>query len=99
MVYQQIGGYTALDYVIVEPESISSTNGMYVRNGKLYDADGNEFLMRGINVAHAWYPNETQTSINAIADRGANCVRVVLADGTQWNKNTAFRSGKYHFMV
>jgi hypothetical protein len=79
-------GYTALDYVIVEPESISSTNGMYVRNGKLYDADGNEFLMRGINVAHAWYPNETQTSINAIADRGANCVRVVLADGTQWNK-------------
>ena len=59
---------------------------MYVRNGNLYDADGNEFLMRGINVAHAWYPNETQTSINAIADRGANCVRVVLADGTQWNK-------------
>ncbi|GFI21407.1 mannan endo-1,4-beta-mannosidase [Lachnospiraceae bacterium] len=79
-------GYTALDYVIVEPESTPSTNGMYVRNGKLYNADGNEFLMRGINVAHAWYPNETQTSINAIADRGANCVRVVLADGTQWNK-------------
>lgn len=79
-------GYIALDYVIVEPEITSSTSGMYVRNGKLYDADGNEFLMRGINVAHAWYPNETQTSINAIADRGANCVRVVLADGTQWNK-------------
>ncbi|MFG6369316.1 MAG: cellulase family glycosylhydrolase [Lachnospiraceae bacterium] len=79
-------GHTALDYVIVEPESTSSSNGMYVRDGRLYDADGKEFLMRGINVAHAWYPNETQTSINAIADRGANCVRVVLADGTQWNK-------------
>lgn len=79
-------GYTALDYVVVEPEKTSATSGMYVRNGRLYDADGKEFLMRGINVAHAWYPNETQTSINAIADRGANCVRVVLADGTQWTK-------------
>lgn len=79
-------GYVALDYVTVEPEKASSTSGMYIDNGKLYDADGNEFIMRGINVPHAWYPNETQTAINAIADRGANCVRVVLADGTQWNK-------------
>ncbi|RAZ45168.1 glycoside hydrolase family 5 protein, partial [Klebsiella oxytoca] len=59
---------------------------MYVSNGRLYNAYGKEFVMRGVNVAHAWYPGETQTSINAIADRGANCVRIVLADGTQWGK-------------
>lgn len=80
-------GYTALDYVTVEAQdSQPSANGMYVSNGRLYSADGREFVMRGVNVAHAWYPDETQTSINAIADRGANCVRVVLADGTQWGK-------------
>lgn len=90
-------GYVALDYVLVEsaggqstpsePEKPSS-NGMYVSNGRLYDASGKEFIMRGVNVAHAWYPGDTQTSINAIADRGANCVRVVLADGTQWTKTS-----------
>ncbi|MBO5147004.1 MAG: cellulase family glycosylhydrolase [Lachnospiraceae bacterium] len=84
-------GYTALDYVVVESVSDSpspSANGMYISNGRLYDADGKEFVMRGINIAHAWYPDYTQTSINAIADLGANCVRVVLADGTQWNKTS-----------
>ena len=84
-------GYTALDYVVVESVSDSpspSANGMYISNGRLYDAGGKEFVMRGINIAHAWYPGYTQTSINAIADLGANCVRVVLADGTQWNKTS-----------
>ena len=26
--------------------------GFYVQDGKLYDANGNEFIMRGINHAH-----------------------------------------------
>ena len=62
--------------------------GLYVSGSKLYDANGNEFMMRGINVAHAWYTDYTETSIDAIADLGANCVRVVCADGTQWTKTT-----------
>ncbi len=66
----------------------SQGNGMYVKNGQLYDGNGNAFLMRGVNVAHAWYTDKTQTSIDAIADLGANTVRVVLADGTQWTKTT-----------
>lgn len=64
----------------------SQGNGMYVKEGRLYDGNGNEFIMRGINVAHAWYTGYTETSIEAVADLGANCVRVVLADGTQWTK-------------
>ena len=63
-------------------------NGMFVKNGKLYDGNGNEFMMRGVNVAHAWYTNKTETSINAIASLGANTVRVVLADGAQWDKTS-----------
>lgn len=66
----------------------SQGKGMYVKNGKLYDGNGNEFLMRGVNVAHAWYTGYTETSINAIADLGANTVRVVLADGSQWTRTT-----------
>ncbi len=71
-----------------DPSEPSPDGGMYVSGGKLYDASGKEFIMRGINVAHAWYTDYTETSINAIADLGANCVRVVLADGTQWTKTT-----------
>ena len=69
-----------------DPSEPSPDGGMYVSGGKLFDASGKEFIMRGINVAHAWYTDYTETSINAIADLGANCVRVVLADGTQWTK-------------
>lgn len=64
----------------------TQTGGMYVSGGKLYAANGKEFIMRGVNVAHAWYKEQTYTSINAIADLGANCVRIVLADGQQYTK-------------
>lgn len=69
------------------PTTTGSTGkGMYVKNTRLYDGNGNEFIMRGINIAHAWYTDKTDTSIKAVADLGANCVRVVLADGAQWTK-------------
>ena len=67
----------------------SSTSGMYTDGTKLYTANGNEFVMRGVNIAHAWYTDYTQTSINAVAGLGANCVRVVLADGQQYTKTSA----------
>jgi len=66
----------------------SDGNPMYVNGTKLYDGNGNEFVMRGINIAHAWYKNQTETSIKAAARLGANCVRVVLADGEQWDKTS-----------
>lgn len=85
-------GYTALDYCVIESASggsiVPEGRSMYVKDGRLYDADGDDFIMRGVNVAHAWYTDKTWTSINAIADRGANCVRVVLADGSQWGKTS-----------
>lgn len=66
----------------------SDGNPMYVRGTKLYDGNGNEFVMRGINIPHAWYTDKTETSIKAAARLGANCVRVVLADGDQWTKTS-----------
>ena len=62
----------------------ASGNGFHVEGTTLYDANGNKFVMRGINHAHAWYKGEEGTAIPAIADTGANTVRVALGDGDQW---------------
>lgn len=73
-----------------EPEQ-SNTEvkaGFTVDGTKLLDANGNEFVMRGINHAHCWFKNQLDTAIDAIAETGSNCVRVVLADGDQWDKTT-----------
>lgn len=70
------------------PPSIASGS-FKVEGTKLLDANGNEFVMRGINHAHAWFKDELDTAINAIAATGSNTVRVVMADGDQWEKTTA----------
>lgn len=61
--------------------------GFTVANGKLYDANGAEFVMRGVNHAHTWYPQRT-SSFADLKALGANTVRVVLASGQRWTRNT-----------
>ncbi|MFG2103524.1 cellulase family glycosylhydrolase [Micromonospora echinaurantiaca] len=61
--------------------------GFTVANGKLYDANGAEFVMRGVNHAHTWYPQRT-SSFADVKALGANTVRVVLASGQRWTRNT-----------
>lgn len=63
----------------------TSPAGFYVDGTKLYDANKNEFIMRGINQAYTWYKSETPTALKAIAAIGSNSVRLVLADGQQWS--------------
>lgn len=79
-----------------EPEGISQENqadnwaalreqmGFYVEGSTLCDANGNPFVLRGINHAHCWYENQAANAIQGIAKTGSNCVRLVLADGEQW---------------
>ncbi|MGC5307621.1 cellulase family glycosylhydrolase [Micromonospora zamorensis] len=61
--------------------------GFSVANGKLYDANGTEFIMRGVNHAHTWYPQQT-SSFADVKALGANTVRVVLSSGDRWTRNT-----------
>ncbi|MET7706314.1 cellulase family glycosylhydrolase [Micromonospora sp. NPDC005413] len=61
--------------------------GFSVAGGKLYDANGTEFIMRGVNHAHTWYPQQTSSFANVKA-LGANTVRVVLSSGDRWTRNT-----------
>ncbi|BCL16512.1 cellulase family glycosylhydrolase [Micromonospora sagamiensis] len=63
-----------------------AATGFTVANGKLYDANGAEFIMRGVNHAHTWYTHQTSSFAN-IKALGANTVRVVLSSGHRWTKN------------
>ncbi len=60
--------------------------GWSVSGTKVIDPKGNNFIFRGINHAHAWYPDKTAKAMTDIAATGANSVRVVLADGGQWTR-------------
>ncbi|MFE3126196.1 glycoside hydrolase family 5 protein, partial [Streptomyces hydrogenans] len=66
----------------------AADGGIHVSNGRVYEANGNEFVMRGVTPAHAWYPGETD-AIADIAAKGANTVRVVLSSGDRWTETSA----------
>lgn len=70
-------------------EVVEEYYGFTVSGTQLLDANGNPFVMRGVNVAHSWYAVQDSVSLKAIAELGANCVRVVCANGEQWNKDSA----------
>ncbi|MFF5105435.1 cellulase family glycosylhydrolase [Streptomyces sp. NPDC000134] len=66
----------------------AAATGLHISDGRLLEANGNDFVMRGVNHAHTWYPGETQ-SLADIKALGANSVRVVLSDGYRWSRNSA----------
>ncbi|MEV0969709.1 cellulase family glycosylhydrolase [Microtetraspora glauca] len=61
--------------------------GLRVSGGKIYEANGSQFIMRGTSHAHTWYSSQTSSFAN-IKSLGANTVRVVLSGG-RWTANTA----------
>ncbi len=70
-----------------EPEETSA--GFSISGGQLLDANGNAFVMRGINHPHSWFASQDETALKAIADTGANTVRIVCGDGQQYNRDSA----------
>ncbi|MDC0708902.1 cellulose binding domain-containing protein [Stigmatella sp. ncwal1] len=65
----------------------AADGGFHIVNGRLFDANGNDFIIRGISHPHAWYSQRTQ-SFADIKVVGANSVRVVLSGG-RWPVSTA----------
>ncbi|GAA4891550.1 cellulase family glycosylhydrolase [Streptomyces coeruleoprunus] len=61
--------------------------GLHISDGRLVEGNGNDFVMRGVNHAHTWYPGQTQ-SLAHIKALGANTVRVVLSNGHRWAANS-----------
>ncbi|MGW2277175.1 cellulase family glycosylhydrolase [Streptomyces sp. NPDC001770] len=72
---------------LAQTRSAEAATGLHISNGRLLEGNGNDFVMRGVNHAHTWYPGETQ-SLADIKATGANTVRVVLSDGYRWTKNS-----------
>ncbi|WP_374215051.1 glycoside hydrolase family 5 protein, partial [Streptomyces longispororuber] len=66
----------------------AAATGLHISDGRLVEGNGNDFVMRGVNHAHTWYPGQTQ-SLADIKKLGANSVRVVLSDGYRWSRNSA----------
>jgi mannan endo-1,4-beta-mannosidase len=67
--------------------AVSAYAGWSVNGTKIIDPKGNNFIYRGINHAHSWYTSTTTKALSDIAATGANSVRVVLSNGTQWTRN------------
>ena len=65
---------------------LSNIQSLHVKGNKLYDANENEFIFRGINIPHAWFTDKTEYSINEISALGANSARIVLACGSTYSK-------------
>ena len=69
-------------------DSSDFDGGFTVQGTKLIDANGNEFVMRGINHPHCWFLNTDDTALEAIAQTGSNTVRIVCGAGIQYQKET-----------
>ncbi len=63
-------------------------DGFQVQGETLYDNTGAPFVIRGVNYPYAWFRSSynTEQQFADIASTGANTVRVVLANGEQWNR-------------
>ncbi|GAA3789705.1 hypothetical protein GCM10022226_05620 [Sphaerisporangium flaviroseum] len=62
--------------------------GLRVSGTRIVEANGNNFIMRGVSHAHTWFASQTTSSLAGIKSLGANTVRVVLSGG-RWTPNSA----------
>ena len=67
-----------------------AASGFYVSGTSIYDASGNKFVMRGVNIAHAWYTEKTETSIKG---KSRTCKRLKV------HKNKRTGSKEHHQLV
>ncbi|WP_238009957.1 cellulase family glycosylhydrolase [Dactylosporangium sp. AC04546] len=61
--------------------------GFHVVDGRLYDAAGHEFVMRGVGHSHASYPQRTARMLSDVKAMGANTVRVEVSTGAVERRN------------
>lgn len=94
-VFQALRSFVAIVLVIImtigfleHTTASAASGGFYVNGTRICDANGNDFVMRGVNIPHAWFSDKTETSIRGAADLGANTVRVVLSNGSKYNKTS-----------
>ncbi|GEM_PF-691227 len=89
--------WAVVDYVRIEKDNdapvyefkVSDVDGIKVDGSKVLDHCGNEFVMRGVNLAYTWFKSSAYNQLEAIHKYGANAVRVVLGNGVKYNNDSA----------
>jgi len=61
--------------------------GLHVSGAHIVEANGQRFVMRGVNHPHVWFTGQTRAFAD-IKALGANTVRVVLGSGKRWGPST-----------
>nr|MDT0656639.1 cellulase family glycosylhydrolase [Micromonospora sp. DSM 115978] len=74
--------------VFIFAQPAQAAVGLRISGGRIVEANGSNFIMRGVSHAHTWYASQTN-SFRDIKSLGANTVRVVLASGQRWTQNSA----------
>ena len=76
-------------FAVLSLSSLTAFAGLQVSGAQLREANGQNFVMRGVNLPHAWYADRTSQSLKDISATGANTVRVVLSNGKIWRRTPA----------
>jgi len=63
--------------------------GFHVDDGRLYDANDHEFVMRGVGHSYAVYPQRTARMLSDVKALGANTVRVEVSTGVTAKRDDA----------
>ncbi|MET7400524.1 cellulase family glycosylhydrolase [Dactylosporangium sp. NPDC005572] len=69
--------------VLIYAQPASAAVGLHISGRNIVEANGQNFIMRGVNHPHVWYTGQTSSFAN-IKALGANTVRVVLGSGKRW---------------
>jgi mannan endo-1,4-beta-mannosidase len=74
--------------IVVFVQPAHAAVGLHISGRNIVEANGQTFVMRGVNHAHVWFTGQTSSFAN-IKSLGANTVRVVLGDGSRaWGTTT-----------
>lgn len=70
------------------PAPFPEAQGFYISGSRLIDANGHEFIIRGVSHPHCWFTGRT-SAITDIKSIGANAVRIVCSNGSRWLPTSA----------
>ncbi len=82
-----IAAATLVNVALLNPQPASAAVGLHISGRNIVEANGQTFVMRGVNHEHVWFTGQTSSFAN-IKSLGANTVRVVLGGG-RWGPSTA----------
>ncbi len=82
-----IAGFAATGFGVTALPRAQAAVGLHVSGTRVVEANGQPFVMRGVNHPHVWFTGRT-SSFADVKALGANTVRVVLGSGKRWGPST-----------